>query len=129
MTDALFGPLPKSPRDLGEFFVSEIQPLLETLRGLPESQGPLNDRPPKDHLLEDLTRWLCREGVSLDGLRLEADAGLGSKGMGSGVFATKSFGVCLWSLRWWELSLSIMYTRTRRVCCRQEPSSVLFLDG
>lgn len=29
----------------------------------------------------------------------------------------------------WELSLSKMYTRTRRVCCRQGPSFVLFLDG
>lgn len=64
MTDALFfRPLPKSPRDLGEFFVSEIQPLLETLRGLSENQGPLNDRPPKDHLLKDLN---CCESEMLE---------------------------------------------------------------
>jgi hypothetical protein len=87
----LFQPLPKSPRDLNIFFESEIRPILNVLR---EARGSVVDTP-KDHLLGGLAQWLLEQGVSLDGLRLEQNAGREQKLMGSGVFASKDFHVRL----------------------------------
>ena len=89
MTETLFKPLPKAPRELSAFFVSDIQPLLQKLR----SASKMDDA--KGHLadLKGLSRWLVDQGIVMDGLELKSDAGIGQKSMGSGVYATRAFAV------------------------------------